>query len=337
VCVLLQEPSATVSKFQIPAKLTDALAMGRTVILQDLAPLADVIQSGAVIPVKDKNALPRALEQALAQPPSAQPNAKARDLFLKEFSFAANTPRLRQTLQTARTTPKPLDPLNRFNTRNVPVQVLAPSVDERLFYPRPLNLALRRAHDIPDDHMVLAYTGNVHAGNKDEVHELYKAVDILNQQGCATAILRTGLDKKGLGIENWNRQFEKHLGWVKREQIPDILAAADILVQPGEPGPFNDLRIPCKLPEFFAMGRPVVLPKTNLGLKVAHGKEAYVLERSDAKGIAAAAKEIFSDKTLAGNLAMGGVGFFRTTFDAHHTIRDIQTIYLKESNKSLPG
>jgi glycosyltransferase involved in cell wall biosynthesis/GT2 family glycosyltransferase len=112
VCVLLQEPGAMVSNFQIPAKLTDALAMGRTVILQDLPPTADVIQSGAVIPVKDKNALPRALEQALAQPPSAQPDTRARDLFLKKFSFAANTPRLRQTLQTARSAPKPLDTLH---------------------------------------------------------------------------------------------------------------------------------------------------------------------------------------------------------------------------------
>jgi GT2 family glycosyltransferase/glycosyltransferase involved in cell wall biosynthesis len=112
VCVLLQEPGAMVSNFQIPAKLTDALAMGHTVILQNLPPTADVIQSGAVIPVKDKNALPRALEQALAQPPSTQPDTKARDLFLKEFSFAANTPRLRQTLQTARNTPKPLDTLH---------------------------------------------------------------------------------------------------------------------------------------------------------------------------------------------------------------------------------
>jgi GT2 family glycosyltransferase/glycosyltransferase involved in cell wall biosynthesis len=112
VCVLLQEPGAMVSNFQIPAKLTDALAMGRTVVLQDLPPTADVIQSGAVIPVKDKNALPRALEQALAQPPSTQPDTKARELFLKEFSFAANTPRLRQTLQTARSAPKPLDTLH---------------------------------------------------------------------------------------------------------------------------------------------------------------------------------------------------------------------------------
>jgi glycosyltransferase involved in cell wall biosynthesis len=95
------------------------------VILQNLPPTADVIQSGAVIPVKDKNALPRALEQALAQPPSAQPDTKARDLFLKEFSFAANTPRLRQTLQTARNTPKPLDTLHPLLQHIPPLCTLA--------------------------------------------------------------------------------------------------------------------------------------------------------------------------------------------------------------------
>ena len=54
---------------------------------------------------------------------------------------------------------------------------------------------------------------------------------------------------------------------------PQLLVAADILVQPdGSPGPFNDYRFPSKLPDFFASGRPVVLPKTNIGL--------YLSERS---------------------------------------------------------
>lgn len=204
-----------------------------------------------------------------------------------------------------------IDTLGRFNYANVPSLVLPPPVDERLFYPRPLNLALRKELDIPEDHVVLAYTGNVHAGNRDEVRELYLAVHRLNEQGCPTVLIRTGINAVDLGKEAWITANEKNLGWVERFEVPDILAAANVLVQPGTPGLFNDQRIPSKLPEYFAMGRPVILPRTNLGLKVEHGLEGFVLDKADGEGIARAVLEINRDKEMAGRLAAGGVVFGR--------------------------
>jgi glycosyltransferase involved in cell wall biosynthesis len=203
-----------------------------------------------------------------------------------------------------------IDTLNRFNTRNVPYQVIPPMVDERLFYPRPINRDLRKKHNIPDDTTVLVYTGNVHAGNKDEVYELYKAVDLLNQQGHSTILLRTGQNNKDIGVKSWPGKNVIHLGWVERKELPDILAAADIFIQPGVSGPFNDERIPCKLPEYFAMGRPVVLPKTNLGLKVEHGVEGYVVDRGDAEGIVGAVKAILGNKNIREMLGNAAVDFY---------------------------
>jgi glycosyltransferase involved in cell wall biosynthesis len=226
-----------------------------------------------------------------------------------------------------------IDTLDRFNTRNVPSMVLPPPVDERLFYPRPLNLKLRQEQGISDETLVLAYTGNVHDGNKGEVHELYKATTLLNKQGCPTVLFRTGLDKKGLGAETWDRQYEKHLGWVERNQLPDVLAAADVLVQPGAPGPFNDERIPSKLPEFFAIGRPVVLPKTNLGLKVEHEIEGYVLDQANAQNIAAAVKTIFQNKDLIHLLSERSVDFYLDQcrwIDKEH----LMTLYTEIMRKS---
>ena len=133
-------------------------------------------------------------------------------------------------------------------------------VDERLFYPRPINRDLRRRHGIADGTTVLVYTGNVHTGNRDEVRELYKAVSRLNRLGRPTVLLRTGSgNHKDLGIKSRDEKFVINFGWVEREELPNIIAAADMFVQPGIPGPFNDERIPCKLPEYFAMGRPVIL------------------------------------------------------------------------------
>ena len=55
------------------------------------------------------------------------------------------------------------------------------------------------------------------------------------------------------------------LGAVGWREIPGYLALADAFVQPGGPDDFNRYRLPSKLPEFLAMGRPVMLPHCNIG------------------------------------------------------------------------
>ena len=67
------------------------------------------------------------------------------------------------------------------------------------------------------------------------------------------------------------------LGRVDRPFLIDLLKSADVFVQPGRPGPFNDYRLPSKLPEFMAVGRPIILPATNVGLRLRPGVEAMLL------------------------------------------------------------
>jgi len=191
-----------------------------------------------------------------------------------------------------------IETLEKFNFGCIPSLTILPPVDERLFYPRPMNWELRKKLHIPVDHRVLVYTGNVHAGNREEVLTLYRAVQLLNQQGCLTTLIRTGVNARALtdGDDSWVKHFEKSLGWVNREELPDVMAAADLFIQPGKPGPFNDYRIPCKLPEYFAMGRPVILPRTNLGLKAVQGLDIHVLDSSDAEGISNAVLQVINEK-----------------------------------------
>src|SRR5205823_4875162 len=63
----------------------------------------------------------------------------------------------------------------------------------------------------------------------------------------------------------WARKYSVELGYVKHTEIGRVLSLADFLIQPGTADQFNEYRLPSKLPEFFAMGRPVVLPRTNVG------------------------------------------------------------------------
>lgn len=234
-------------------------------------------------------------------------------------------------LKNARALTMVIDTLQKFNYGNLPALTIPPQVDESLFYPRPVNYKLRRKLGIPDDHTVLVYNGNVHKGNCHEVLDLYGAVEVLNHNDHPTILLRTGINHMPFfkGKDSEPQQYEKALGWVDREEVPELMAAADIFVQPGSPGPFNDYRIPCKLPEYFAMGRPVILPKTNLGLLAKHGKDAFVLSFADVNTMAEAIVFISKGKKLADSLAEGAVDFYMEQLSCNKIGENLLAFYSK--------
>src|SRR5204863_4666592 len=93
------------------------------------------------------------------------------------------------------------------------------------------------------------------------------AIGELNTRGIAAKLLRTGDDFYPFlsANEEWVRRYEIKLGRVEWSVIPQILNAADVLVQPGRDDAFNSYRLPSKLPEFMAVGKPVIMPRSNLG------------------------------------------------------------------------
>lgn len=160
---------------------------------------------------------------------------------------------------------------------------------------------------LPADGVLLAYPGNVHAANREEVGELVAAVGILVAAGRPVTLVRTG----GGDLDEVGGAPVVDLGLVDAELLPDVCAAADVLVQPGAPGPFNDLRLPSKVPEFLAAGRPVVLPATNIGLALEHRRQAYVVAVADAPAIAAAVVDVLDHPRLARRLGRGARRFAR--------------------------
>lgn len=147
--------------------------------------------------------------------------------------------------------------------------------------------SVRRRLGIPDGTLVVTYTGNVHAANVAEVRSLYLAVALANRRGLPVRLLRTGRDYVPLaehGLEEL-RAHATELGIVPRGELPALVQAADLLVQPGRRDEWNSFRVPSKLPEYLASGRPVLLPRVNLGEKLEHGWNAIVLEEATAEAI----------------------------------------------------
>ncbi len=210
-----------------------------------------------------------------------------------------------------------VDRLREFVPAGVPALTFWPAADPAVYHPRPINHELRRSLGLSPADTVLFYHGNVHAANAAEVASLYEAVARLNRRGRPTYLVRTGRDDAGLmtGPAEAIRSRLLHLGFLAAAGfIPDVMQLADYFVQPGQPGAFNDYRFPSKLPEFFALGRPVVLPRSNLGAVVRHGEDAYVLADANAETITEAILELQANPELVARLSAGAVAFAEREF-----------------------
>ncbi|MDY7002582.1 MAG: glycosyltransferase family 4 protein [Cyanobacteriota bacterium] len=222
-----------------------------------------------------------------------------------------------------------IEKLKEFVPNNVPSLVLWPGVETEYFYPRNPNPEIVNRFGIPENTLVFSYTGNVHAANTYEVRSLYLAVAMLNREGTPAVLVRTGRDFCNfLGDDdNWARKYAIELGYVDRSLMPEILALADVLIQPGRPDKFNDYRFPCKLPEFLAMGKPVILPSTNIGLVMENEKDALVLPVVDGVNIVESVGELFKDKSLSEKLGQGAINFAKTHLNWQKNTELLKSFY----------
>ncbi len=227
-----------------------------------------------------------------------------------------------------------MDRLEKFVPPDLPRLVLWPGADIQLFFPQKSDATFLASLGVPPENIILCYTGNVHSGNAQEVRSLYLAAAILTREGIPTTLIRAGTDYcPFLGPdEKWAREVSIDLGYVKHVDIPRILALADFLIQPGVDNAFNEYRLPAKLPEFFAMGRPVILPLTNVGRFVRHAEDAWVLPKIDALGIVDTLKTLRADQQLVQRLCAGALFFSAEHFDWKKNAATLERFYEQTSN-----
>lgn len=224
-----------------------------------------------------------------------------------------------------------VDRLSELVPSGKPIEEVWCSADESLFRETPVDVSKRVEIGVSPGTTVIVYPGNVHAANATEVRSLYTAVALLNREGYPTTLVRAGRDFHPYleGDGQWAKQYCIDLGLVAHKDMPGVLAVADLFVQPGRPGEFNDYRFPSKLPEFLAIGRPVILPASNVGLHMRHGEDAYIVKEANAMNITTAAIEIIRDPALAAKLAKGARRFFDERLSWKQGARKLQALYTR--------
>lgn len=222
-----------------------------------------------------------------------------------------------------------VDKLREFVPAGLPTQLLPPGVDFSLYRPQPADPALRAELGLREDERVLVFTGSNTFANEPEMRELYVAVALLNQRGLATRLVRTGFNSPTFtdSLAFDHRKFVLDLGFVEKAKLPKLLALADVLVQPGRPGPFNDYRLPSKLPEFLAMGKAVVLPSTNIATLMQDGHDAVFLKTGSPEEIANTCRRLFLDPIACATLGKHAATFARSHFDLAANTRALAAFY----------
>ncbi len=221
--------------------------------------------------------------------------------------------------------------LAEFSPPGTPTHLLFPGVDFTSYRPQSADAAYRAELGLHDEEKIIVFTGSNTFANEPEMRELYLAVALLNQRGTPTRLVRTGFNSPRF-LAGLAADVQRHvldLGFIAKAKLSPLLALADVLVQPGSPGPFNDYRLPSKLPEFLASGKPVVLPPTNLAALLQDGHEAVFLPAAGTPAeIAEVCERLFADPALRAQLGENGAAFARRHFDLATNTRGLTDFYL---------
>jgi glycosyltransferase involved in cell wall biosynthesis len=184
---------------------------------------------------------------------------------------------------------------------------------------------------IAPENKVIFYPGAAHMSNVDDVLNLYAAVILCCRQGIPLSIVKYG--RYPFDVEDLFKQagLPERLvdltGSISVKDLPQVLAASDILVQPGAADAFNTYRFPCKLPMFLASGRPVILPRANIGEHLSHGENCLLLEEGSVEELAIKMRYLLTKPELCAAIGGAGREFARKSFSWKASARKLMKFY----------
>jgi uncharacterized coiled-coil protein SlyX len=201
--------------------------------------------------------------------------------------------------------------------------------DIQFFSPKPPNPSVRTQYGVLNNERVIVYHGSLNEFNRPAIQNLCLAVGLMRERGFLCRLFRSGmyaLDFLGeLPVDTALAITD--LGLLPRSALPDLLALADVFVQPGTPDPFEDLRLPGKIAEFFAMGRPVIMPNANVAGLFRDGVDAVFLHTGNPEEIASRCVELFTDPERAAKIGQAGRLIAEKYFDVRIQAKRLEDSY----------
>lgn len=213
----------------------------------------------------------------------------------------------------------------------VPNETVMLGVDLNFFKPSTKNYELIKHYEIATQDKIIVYHGGLDPLKFEPMRSLCEAVIALNKRGLSTTLIRTGPNTlpfiKELGELGASKI--KDIGIVDKSLLPEILNLADVYVQPGEVNEFEDLRLPGKIPEFFAMGKPVFLPNVNIASLFRDQEDVVILNSANPSGMAEQIHCVLKSAELLGKLSSSSTRIAKEFFDLKKQTLSLESAYKK--------
>jgi glycosyltransferase involved in cell wall biosynthesis len=239
--------------------------------------------------------------------------------------YLSHPKRYRRFLEAAAGVTALIDKLMEFKPANLPGAVFWPGFEEAILTAN----GTREKFGFAQEDALLVYNGNIHLSNEAEVVSLIDGVGLLRRRGVPVMLVKTGSNHAAQHKlrDAQSEGYLVDLGFVSRTDIHSLLNMADVLVQPGHPSAFNDYRFPCKLPEFLATGKPVVLPNTNLGKYLRDGENCLLMETGDPVEIADKVQLLLQERRLGERIGRAGSEFAIRKLSWDRNLEPVQSLY----------
>ncbi|HVE62581.1 MAG TPA: glycosyltransferase family 4 protein [Mycobacteriales bacterium] len=172
-----------------------------------------------------------------------------------------------------------------------------------------------REAGIADDEVVVLYIG-AH-GISQGLTSVAEAAALLTDLAVRVVLIGEGADKErvrarvaDLGVQN-----VVMLPAVPRDEVPKLLARADVCLAPLRDVPLFSTFIPSKIFEYLAAGRAVVGSVTGEAAQILHEAGAVVVAPEHPEQLAAAIRELVMDPDLRRTMGSRGQAYVRANFD----------------------
>lgn len=218
------------------------------------------------------------------------------------------------------------------NRWKLPVSLLIPGVDLARFSP-----AIKPDRELVEkfnlaDKKVLLYGGSIAKFYDFEI--ILDAFKQISDKFPNTVIVQYGRNfmEKEIKIFLKKHNLEKRvflMGKIPHHEVTRYLSLGDIFLQPGRNSSFNSHRLPSKLPEYLAMGKPVITFSCGIGKELTHKKNAYKLEDGNSDELAEAITNLLSNKDLCLVLSKGARKRAEELFSWHRSVEKLSQFYRK--------
>ncbi|MBN1676636.1 MAG: glycosyltransferase family 4 protein [Kiritimatiellae bacterium] len=227
-------------------------------------------------------------------------------------------------------------PLERFldSTFGRPVCLLPPGYRLEAMASQPIPAAddpWRRKLDIKPEDVMVVSSGSLYDFSID-FHLWLQAFARVVKQRANVYLVLCGYNRRmqefkaladSLGVLNRIHM----LGYLPKSDVQALVRGSDVAICPGERNSFNRLRLPSRIPECMALGKPMVLSSDGFGESLVQGQDAVLVDSDSPDAWADGLLRLVDDRALRERVGSGGRKKAEEFFDIHRIAERLIAFY----------